>query len=55
MNKEKMIQKLVEHDVDNFDIRDLADLFLYGMTGYNDMSNEELKEHYKNHFEEETK
>jgi hypothetical protein len=51
MNKEKMIQKLVDHDVDNFDIRDLANLFLYGMTGYNDMSNEELKEHYEFCFE----
>jgi hypothetical protein len=52
MNKEKIIKKLVEYDVDNFDIRDLANLFKYGMTGYDEMSHEELKEHYKNYFEE---
>ena len=53
MNREKMIEKLVEHDVDNFDIRDLADLFRYGMVAYEDMSDEELKDQYKFCFEEE--
>ena len=52
MNREKMIDKLVEHDVDNFDIRDLANLFRYGMVAYEDMSDEELKEHYEFCFEE---
>jgi hypothetical protein len=52
MNREKMIEKLVEHDVDNFDIRDLADLFRYGMVAYEDMSEEELKEVHELYFEE---
>lgn len=51
MTREEMIEKLVEHDTDNFDIRDLADLFRYGMTGYDDMSDEELKEQYAFFFE----
>ena len=52
MTREKMINKLVEHDVDNFDIRDLANLFRYGMVAYEDMSDEELKEQYAFVFEE---
>ena len=54
MNREKMIDKLVEHDVDNFDMRDLANLFRYGMVAYEDMSDEELKEQYEFCFEEAT-
>lgn len=53
MTREEMIDKLVEHDTDNFDIRDLANLFRYGMTGYEDMSDEGLKEQYAFVFEEE--
>ena len=53
MTREEMIDKLVEHDTDNFDIRDLADLFRYGMVAYEDMSDEELKEQYEFCFEEE--
>ena len=57
MTRKEMIDKLVEHDADNFDMRDLADLFRYGMTGYEDMSDEELKEQmeavYEFFFEEE--
>ena len=53
MNREDMIDKLVEHDVDNFDMRDLADLFRYGMVAYEDMSDEELKEEYERCFGEE--
>lgn len=52
MNREEMIEKLVERDVDNFDIRDLADLFRHGMIGFKDMSDEELKEYYEFCFEE---
>ena len=52
MNREKMIQKLVEHDVDNFDIRDLSNLFRYGMVAYEDMSEEELKDVHELYFEE---
>ena len=52
MDREDMIDKLVERDADNFDIRDLGDLFRYGLTGYEDMSDEELKEQYKFFFEE---
>ena len=54
MTREEMIEKLVENDVDNFDIRDLASLFRYGMVAYEDMSDDELKEQYEFHFEEET-
>jgi len=53
ITKEEMIDKLVEHDVDNFDMRDLADLFRYGRTGYEDMSDEELKDQYEFFIEEE--
>ena len=49
--REKMIDKLVEHDVDNFDMRDLANLFRYGMVAYEDMTDKELKEMYELHFE----
>ena len=52
MTREEMIDKLVEHDVDNFDMRDLADLFRYGMVAYEDMTDEELKEEYERCFEE---
>ena len=52
MTREEMIDKLVEHDTDNFDMRDLADLFRYGMVAYEDMSDEELKEQYEFCFEE---
>ena len=52
MNRQEMIDKLVEHDVDNFDIRDLGNLFRYGMVAYEDMSDEELKEQYEFCFEE---
>jgi len=52
MTREEMIDKLVEHDVDNFDMRDLADLFRYGRTGYEDMSDEELKDQYEFFIEE---
>jgi hypothetical protein len=54
MNKEQIIKKLVEYDVDNFDIRNLADLFRYGVIAYEYMSDDELKEQYKFCFEEET-
>ena len=54
MTREEMINKLVEHDADNFDMRDLADLFRYGMVAYEDMSDEELKEQYEFCFEEAT-
>jgi len=52
ITREEMIDKLVEHDVDNFDMRDLADLFRYGRTGYEDMSDEELKDQYEFFIEE---
>lgn len=52
MTREEMIDKLLEYDVDNFDIRDLADLFRYGRTGYEDMSDEELKDQSALLFEE---
>jgi hypothetical protein len=52
MTKEEMIDKLVEHDVNNFDIRDLGDLFRYGMVAYEDMSDEELKDVHELYFEE---
>ena len=53
ITREEMIDELVEHDVDNFDMRDLADLFRYGMVAYEDMTDEELKELYELCFEEE--
>lgn len=52
MNREEMIDKLVEHRVDCFDSRDLAEIFRDGFTGYDEMSDEELEEHYKYHFGE---
>jgi hypothetical protein len=52
ITREEMIDKLLEYDVDNFDIRDLADLFRYGRTGYEDMSDEELKDQYEFFIEE---
>jgi hypothetical protein len=52
ITREEMIDKLLEYDVDNFDIRDLADLFRYGRTGYEDMSDEELKDQSALLFEE---
>lgn len=53
MDRDDMIDKLVEHDVDNFDMRDLADLFRYGMVAYEDMSDEEIKEEYERCFGDE--
>jgi hypothetical protein len=51
--RDEMIEKLVEHDVDNFDIRDLADVFLFGMKGYEEMSDAEIKDEYEFFFGEE--
>ena len=50
--REDMIERLVEHRVDCFDSRELADLFRDGFRGYEEMSDEELKDHYKYHFGE---
>jgi hypothetical protein len=50
--REEMIERLIEYDVDNFDIRDLADLFRYGMKAYEDMSDEDLKDQAALLFEE---
>jgi hypothetical protein len=47
----EMIDELVEYDVDNFDIRNLGDLFRYGMVAYEDMSDEELKDVHELYFE----
>ena len=48
MNREEMIDKLVGHNINNIlSDRELAELFRYGMTGYEDMSDEELKEQYE--------
>lgn len=51
--REEMIEKLVEYRVDNFDLRELADVFLGGIIGYDEMSDEEVKEQYELFFEEE--
>ena len=55
MNREEMIEKLVEYRVDNFDIRELADVFVGGIIGYDEMSDGEVKEQYELFFEEDTK
>jgi hypothetical protein len=52
MNREEMIEKLVEYRVDNFDLRELADVFIGGIIGYDEMSDEEVKDQYKLFFEE---
>jgi len=52
MNREEMIEKLVEYRVDNFDLRELADVFIDGMIGYDEMSDEEVKEQYELFFGE---
>jgi hypothetical protein len=45
--REEMIEKLVEYRVDNFDLRELADVFEGGIIGYDAMSDEELKDEYE--------
>lgn len=52
MTREEMIDKLVEHKVTNIKLINIANLFRYGMTGYDDMSDEELREQYAFVFEE---
>lgn len=52
MNREEMIDKLVERKVTNIKLINIANLFRYGMTGYEDMSDEELKEQYEFFIEE---
>jgi hypothetical protein len=52
-NREEMIDRLVEHRIDCFDFRDLADLFTGGLTGYDNMTDEELREEYELYFESE--
>jgi hypothetical protein len=54
-NREEMIEKLVEHRVDCFDFRDLADLFIGGLKGYDEKTDEELIEEYDLYFESEEK
>ena len=52
MTREEMIDKLVEYRVDNFDLRELADVFVGGIIGYDEMSDGEVKEQYELFFEE---
>ena len=53
MNREEMIEKLVEYRVDNFDLRELADVFVGGIIGYDEMSDEEFEKYeYELYFEE---
>lgn len=50
--REEMIDKLVEHKVTNIKLVNIANLFRYGMKGYDEMSDEELKDEYELYFEE---
>ena len=50
--REEMIEKLVEYRVDNFDLRELADVFVGGIIGYDEMSDGEVKEQYELFFKE---
>jgi hypothetical protein len=47
--REDMIEELVEYRVDCFDLRDLADVFMGGVVGYDEMSDEEIKDQYELH------
>jgi hypothetical protein len=54
--REEMIKKLVDHRIDcwyEWKPYEIDDLFRGGMTGYDEMSDEELKDEYELYFEEE--
>lgn len=52
MSKEEMIHKLSQYDSENFDMGDFYELFRYGIKGYQDMSEDELKGIYETIFEQ---
>jgi len=52
MTKEEIIHKLSLYDSENFDMGDFYDLFRYGIKGYQDMNEDELKGIYKTIFEQ---
>jgi len=52
MNKEEIIHKLSLYDSENFDMGDFYDLFRYGIKGYENMDEAELKGIYKSIFEQ---
>jgi hypothetical protein len=55
--REEMITRLVDHRIDcwyEWKPYEIDDLFRSGMKGYDEMSDEELKDEYELYFEEET-
>ena len=52
MTKEEIIHKLSLYDSENFDMGDFYHLFRYGIKGYQDMNEDELKGIYKTIFEQ---
>ena len=52
MTKEEIIHKLSLYDSENFDMGDFYDLFRYGIKGYQDMNEDELKGIYETIFEQ---
>lgn len=49
--RDEMVDRIVEYLVDNFDIRDLAELFINGVRGLDEMSDEDIKNEYNFYFE----
>jgi hypothetical protein len=52
MTKEEIIHKLSLYDAENFDMGDFYELFRYGIKGYQDMNEDELKGIYETIFEQ---
>jgi hypothetical protein len=53
-NREEMIEQLIEHRLDcwyEWKPYEIADLFRGGLKGYDEMTDEEIKEEYELHFD----
>jgi hypothetical protein len=48
--RDEMVDKIVEYLVDNFDMRDLSELFINGVKGLDEMSDEDIKNEYNFYF-----
>jgi hypothetical protein len=48
--RDEMTDEILNYLLDNFDMRDLADLFINGLKGLDEMSDEDIKNEYNFYF-----
>ena len=48
MTREEMIDELIENDIETLRSRDIREILLNGITGYKDLTNDQIEEMYNN-------